>query len=149
DAENPAGDEDMRQRRRFLQQLASIRRLRAERDILARRANGARKPGSRLVRVEERLLRMLCGLGLHRRPYRRIKGALYAAAAAVQAPRARLRAHEVRTGRNIAELLRVTAPLANGDVTALDRAVVQRAARLLRTTPEAVVTLGAELRAAR
>ncbi|HLY38108.1 MAG TPA: sigma-70 factor domain-containing protein, partial [Candidatus Binatia bacterium] len=85
DAENAAGDEDARQRRRFLQQLAAIRRLRAERDALARRANGGRgKTGVRLVRVEERLLRMLCGLGLNRRQYERIKGALYAAAVAVQ-----------------------------------------------------------------
>ena len=150
DAENAAPDDDLRQRRRFLQQLAAIRRVRLQRDALARRANGGRgKAAIQLVRVEERLLRMLCGLGLNRRQYERIKGALYAAAAAVQAPRARLRAHEVRTGRSVAELLRVTAPLANGDATALDRAVVQRAARVLRVTPDAVVALGVELRAAR
>ncbi len=145
-----AGDEDLRQRRRFLKQLAHIRRLRAERDSLAGRPLPARgKAAARLARVEERMLKALCGLGLNRRQHERIKGALYAASAAIRAQRDRLRAHETRTGRGATELVRLTAAVASAEPGSADRTALTRAARLLGMSPEAVPGFAAELRAVR
>ena len=71
DEDGEPGEDDVRQRRRFLTQLARIRGLVAEREALSRagkvgRAARARRAAS-LARVEERLVASLFGLGLCRR----------------------------------------------------------------------------------
>jgi RNA polymerase primary sigma factor len=153
DEESEAGpDDDARQRRRFLQQLARIRRLAVERENLARR--GGRASGAALRRrAEERLLRALCALGLNRRQIERIKGGVYAALETMRAPRERLRAAEERTGKSTRELLQLTAcvsgELATREPTRSERAQLQRATRELRLAREDLVTLGEHLRAAR
>jgi RNA polymerase primary sigma factor len=143
----PSGDDDLRQRRRFLAQLARVRRLAGERD----RSGGKR--GGRRARVEERLVTALFGLGLNRRQIERIKGALYAALQGVQDRRARLRRYEERTGKPIPALLRVTGALLNGcasaELTRNQRNILQRASRELRMTREELTSLGDEIRAAR
>ena len=150
----PAVEDDVRQRRRFLQQLARVRRLAAERDALPRRsARGGRALGQRRTRVEERLVTTLCALGLNRRQIERIKGGLYATLTSLQQRRARVQVHEKRTGKSCAELLRVTGALLDGrDVAELgraQRATVQRAARDLRLGYDELRALGEEIRAAR
>ncbi|HJQ73734.1 MAG TPA: RNA polymerase sigma factor RpoD [Gaiellaceae bacterium] len=148
-----AGDEDMRQRRRFLQQLARVRRMASERDALARRATRGGKLAARLARVQERMLVALCGLGLNRRQHERIKGALYAGLDAVRAGGERITTLEKQTGRSAMELLRGTAPAvkanAGGALTAAERAALQRTARTLGMSPEQLAVVGEALRAAR
>ncbi|HKA86896.1 MAG TPA: sigma-70 family RNA polymerase sigma factor, partial [Haliangiales bacterium] len=72
DEEGEQGEDDVRQRRRFLAQLGRVRALVAEREALGRRGGKlgrearARRAAS-LARVEERLVASLLGLGLCRR----------------------------------------------------------------------------------
>jgi RNA polymerase primary sigma factor len=147
----PAVEDDVRHRRRFLQQLARIRRLALERDALPRRGNGAL--ARRRARVDERLVTTLCALGFNRRQIERIKGGLYATLTSLQQRRARIQVHEKRTGKSCAELLRLTGALLDGrDVAELGRAqrvTVQRAARELRLGHDELRTLGEEIRTTR
>ena len=147
----PAVEDDVRHRRRFLQQLARIRRLAVERDALPRGGRGAL--ARRRARVDERLVTTLCALGFNRRQIERIKGGLYATLTSLQHRRARVQAHEKRTGKSCAELLRLTGALLDGrDVAELGRAqrtTVQRAARDLRLGYEELRALGEEIRSAR
>jgi RNA polymerase primary sigma factor len=153
------GEDDARQRRRFLVQLARIRRLVSERDAARRRAAtaGRRKPDARLARravqLEERLLAAIRGLGLNRRQTDALTGVLYRAADRVRTLRSRLRVHEQRSGKSVSELLRLTSPLVGGRPTdelgRAQRAALQRACRQLRGTREDLVALGEDLRAAR
>jgi RNA polymerase primary sigma factor len=147
----PAVEDDVRHRRRFLQQLARIRRLALERDALPRRGNGAL--ARRRARVDERLVTTLCALGFNRRQIERIKGGLYATLTSLQQRRARIQVHEKRTGKSCAELLRLTGALLDGrDVAELGRAqrvTVQRAARELRLGHDELRALGEEIRTTR
>jgi RNA polymerase primary sigma factor len=153
DGEPAAADEDLRQRRRFLQQLARIRRLQLERDALERRGARTAKAVAARTRLEERMLVGLCGLGLNRRQYERVKGSLYAAHDAIRTQRDRLRAHETRTRRTAAELVRLTACAVDGDgsgdVAASARVAVQRVARTLGVSAEQLVLLANDVRAVR
>ncbi|HYR96348.1 MAG TPA: RNA polymerase sigma factor RpoD [Candidatus Binatus sp.] len=147
------GDDDLRHRRRFLAQLARVRRLANDRELLAeRRGHRSASKGAR-HRVDERLIAVLCGLGLNRRQVERIKGGLYAALQGVQERRARLQRHEERTKKPIAELLRLTGALLNGraadELTRNQRAILQRASRDLGMTREELTALGEEIRNAR
>jgi RNA polymerase primary sigma factor len=147
----PTVEDDVRHRRRFLQQLARIRRLAVERDALPRRGSGAL--ARRRARVDERLVTTLCALGFNRRQIERIKGGLYATLTSLQQRRARIQAHEKRTGKSWAELLRLTGALLDGrDVAELgraQRATVQRAARELRVGHDELRALGEEIRTTR
>jgi RNA polymerase primary sigma factor len=155
DAE-PAED-DERQRRRFLAQLGRIRRLVADGDAARRRAAARKKPDARLTRrvaqLEERLLAAIRTLGLNARQTDAATSGLYRAAERVRHLRARLRAHEGRTGKPVSELLRLTSPLVGGRPTEelgrVQRAVLQRACRQLRVTRDELAALGDDLRAAR
>src|SRR2546427_309610 len=80
---------DVRQRRRFLQQLARVRAIAAEWNALVRR----RASAARRARAGQRLATAVCGLGLNRRQIERIKGGVYAAFETLRAPRERLRAY--------------------------------------------------------
>jgi RNA polymerase primary sigma factor len=154
-----ASDDDERQRRRFLAQLARIRRLVAEGDALDRRLAGQtrRRPegalARRRARVEERLVAALRGLGLNRRQIEHVKDGLYRACERTQELRRRLRAHETRTGRSIAELLRLSGALLGGrapeDVPRTQRPILQRACRDLRLTRENLAALGEAIRETR
>jgi RNA polymerase primary sigma factor len=147
----PAVEDDVRHRRRFLQQLARIRRLALERDALPRRGNGAL--ARRRARVDERLVTTLCALGFNRRQIERIKGGLYATLTSLQQRRARIQTHEKRTGKSCADLLRLTGALLDGrDVAELgrpQRVTVQRAARELRLGHDELRALGEEIRTTR
>jgi RNA polymerase primary sigma factor len=147
----PAVEDDVRHRRRFLQHLARIRRLALERDALPRRGNGAL--ARRRARVDERLVRTLCALGFNRRQIERIKGGLYATLTSLQQRRARIQTHEKRTGKSCADLLRLTGALLDGrDVAELgrpQRVTVQRAARELRLGHDELRALGEEIRTTR
>src|SRR6266446_5790921 len=123
DAEAEPGDEDVRLRRHFLGQLGRVRRLAAERDSQARALAHSRRGRTRLAqgraRLEARLLRALCGLGLSRRQIEHMTSGLYASLQRAAARRAHLEAVEQRTGCSPAELQReVGMPLG-----ALQRAV--------------------------
>ena len=143
DGEGTGADDDLRQRRRFLQQLARVRRLLLERDALERR----RASVVRRARAENRLAAALCGLGLNRRQIERIKGGLYAVFETARAPRERLRGHERRTHKSSTELLRLSilaARTENGRHPKL-----ARACRALGMGREQLVALGADIRGAR
>jgi RNA polymerase primary sigma factor len=99
DEESADGEvEDERQRRRFLKQLARIRRLVAERDAVARRRRTARgrragdRPALLAARLEGRLLAALLGLGLSRREIEHISTGLAQALGQLQRLRAELQA---------------------------------------------------------
>src|SRR5262249_31525515 len=78
DEEGVVVEDDARQRRRFLAQLARLRRTIAEREAYQRkvRARGRRKPSAkvaeRLRRLDERVVRAVCGLELGRRQIERL-----------------------------------------------------------------------------
>ena len=149
DAET-AGDDDLRQRRRFLVQLARVRRLSSE---FARSQHGPGKSARRRARAEEKLIAALAGLGFNRRQIERIKGGLYAALQGVQERRARLRRYEQQTGKPVAVLLRLSGALLNGratgELTRNQRTILQRASRDLSMTRENLTALGEDIRNAR
>src|SRR5881409_4462704 len=94
DGDAEAGGEDARLRRHFLAQLARVRRLVAERDAQARahRRRGRARLARDRARLEERLLRALCGLGLSRRHIEQMTSGLYAGLERAAARRAQLAA---------------------------------------------------------
>jgi RNA polymerase primary sigma factor len=143
DGEGPGSDDDLRQRRRFLHQLARVRRLAVERDLLERR----RASLVRRARAEHRLAAAVGGLGLNRRQIERLKGGLYALFETVRAPRERLQAHERRTRKSLTELLRLSA-LAGRSEGGRHPTLV-RACRTLGMGRDQLVALGAEIRGAR
>jgi len=145
DTEAESGDEDVRLRRRFLLQLGRVRRLAAARDALPRRRGGHDRLAQRRARLEARLLRALCGLGLSRRQIERVASGLYAGFERVAACRANLQAVERRTGRSPAELLRLTRGVPsseNGELSPSSR----RVCRELGIGREALVALAEEIR---
>ncbi|HYY06178.1 MAG TPA: RNA polymerase sigma factor RpoD, partial [Candidatus Limnocylindria bacterium] len=129
----------------------------AERDAqaraLARRRRGRGRVARDRARLEGRLLRTLCGLGLSRRQIEQMTSGLYANLERAAARRAHLAAVEQRTGRSGAELRRLTRGLPNGaEDGALrpgQRAALERACRALGMSREALVALADEVRAAR
>jgi RNA polymerase primary sigma factor len=155
DEDAEAGEEDERQRRRLLGALVRVRRLARDRDALAARGeSGARKKTvAKRARAEARLLRGLVGLGLNRRQIEAIAGGLYNTFERLQRLRGRLRKAEERTGRSIIDLLRLTGGLVNGqspdDMPRGQRAVLQRACRVLRMPREELAELGEDIRAVR
>src|SRR5437870_7547724 len=157
DAEAEPGDEEVRLRRHFLGQLGRVRRLAAERDSQARALAHSRRGRTRLAqrraRLEARLLRALCGLGLSRRQIEHMTSGLYASLQRAAARRAHLEAVEQRTGCSPAELLHMTRGLSNGaegaELGPGQRAALQRACRAVDMPSEALVTLAEEVRAAR
>jgi RNA polymerase primary sigma factor len=139
DEENDAEVEDERQRRRFLQQLARIRRLVVEREALQRRQTGrTRRPGGKLAlraaRLENRLLNALLGLGLNRRQIEQLSTSLSQALAQLHSLRAQLKPAAARrrsawaTDPASLEDLRVV----RRDLRALEQAIGMSAAALER-----------------
>ena len=155
DEEAEAGEEDERQRRRLLTALVRIRRLARERDALVARgeAGARKKAAAKRARAEARLLRGLVGLGLNRRQIEGIAGGLYNAFERLQRLRGRLRKAEERTGRSTVDLLRLTGGLVNGqspdDMPRGQRAILQRACRVLRMPREELAMLGEDIRTVR
>jgi RNA polymerase primary sigma factor len=159
DEEAEAGEEDERQKRRLLSQLARIRRLARERDALAGRSEaparkrGAGRAATKRERAEARLLRGIVALGLNRRQIDAVAGGLYGAFDRLNRLRGRLRGDEERTGRSIVDLLRLTGGLVNGqspdDMPRGQRAILQRACRVLRMPREELAELGEQIRAIR
>ena len=106
-------EDDETHRRRFLRQLATIRRLADQCGALGEargRPPVEAGPGvdvrARLRRDQARLLSALCRLGLNRRQIEQIMGDLDRAAASAAILGTKLRAIENETGRRIADLLR-------------------------------------------
>src|SRR5262249_22961709 len=115
DGERTEQTDDLRQRRRFLAQIARIKRLDTERTALQRRSARLRGATSaRVARIGQRVLAALCGLGLSHRQIGYLSGALQRAAERMEQLRATLRANEERTGRSTTDMLRLTAPVVTG-----------------------------------
>jgi len=150
------GEEDDRQRARFLAQLSHLRRLVAERDAVLRssvrrlgRAALARR-AARLARLDERLASCLLGLGLARRQIALVVDELARAAGRVtqlearlgqltrERPRARSRVQEVADERRAARQ----------ELRELERAVGLPPAALVRVVGD-VVAAGARAHAAK
>jgi len=141
DEDADAAEEDLRQRKRFLMQLARVRRLASARDAAGR----ASATSARTRAAQEKLLVALCGLGLNRRQIQHVKQGLYAALHRAKALRQRLRAYEQRTRRPVAELLRLTAPLMNVKA-ATEPAKAPRVPRELGLGRDGLVGLGTDIR---
>jgi len=121
DEEGEPVEDDEAHRRRFLRQLAAIRRLADECAVLAdvsqhgpRAHNGRRHHTHaarrlRLRRQQARLLSALCRLGLNRRQIEQVIAGLDRAAETAADLTAKLAAVERETGRRIPELLRESA----------------------------------------
>ena len=152
DEEGEPIEDDEAHRRRFLRQLASIRRLADECAVLAdasqpqpgQPAHNGRRPRARegrrlrLRRHQARLLSALCRLGLNRRQIEQIIGGLDRAAASAAELTARLSAVERETGRRIPELLRQSAGTGSGSkragVKRIDREHLLVLTEQIRTT---------------
>jgi RNA polymerase primary sigma factor len=153
--EGDAAEDDTRQRRRFLQQLAKIRRLVTKREEVGRRL-GRRSTGKlaeRRLALERQLFAAIRLLGLNRRQTESIIAGLCATGDRSRQLRATLHAREKQTGRSIPELLRVTGQLLTGrameELTRGQRNILHRACRELRMTREELAALGDELRTTR
>jgi RNA polymerase primary sigma factor len=158
-----AAEDDERHKRRFLTQLARVRRLVAERDAAGRqveraratrsRRAGASKSGQRRERIETRLIAAVRDLGLNRRQTDQLRQALYQAHDRMLALRGRLHRHELKTGKTIPELLRLSGTLLIGpdaaEQSAAQRTRLQRTCRELGTTRDELVALGEDIRNAR
>jgi RNA polymerase primary sigma factor len=162
DEEGEASEDDERQLRRFLAQLARIRRLAVEHERLTARLGiplprRARRTGSKLAlrvaRLDVRLLAAVRKLGLNRRQIQRITDNLYRAHDRIISLQRQLRATEKRAGKSVAELLRLSGALLSGrdwaDLTKTQRLILQRACREMRVDREGLVALGEAIRAAR
>jgi len=152
EAEEPEGVvsiEDARRRKRFLVQVARIRRLANERAALERR--DTRSARTRAARVGEQLVRALCGLELGHRQIDGLARALQQSSARIEALRATLRANEERTGRSVRDLLAVTGPLLpeHGPATRREREAAERAAAACGMTIDELARLGESLRSVR
>ena len=122
DEEGEPIDDDEAHRRRFLRQLAAVRRLAHECDVLAdasqpphgQPAHNGKRPHARegrrlrLRRHQARLLSALCRLGLNRRQIEQIIVGLDHAAASAAGLTGKLSAMERETGLRIPELLRLS-----------------------------------------
>ncbi len=147
------GEDDVRQRRRFLAQVGRIRRLASERDALERARGRVRrrttgKRADRVARLEQRIVRALADLGLARRQLDGLRNEIYAAAVRVERLRASLKGNEERFGRPVSELLRSTAAVLDetGEDRKVERGAVQRACRELGLGRDELVALGRALR---
>ena len=112
EARGDTAEEDERQRRRFLAQLARIRRLAEEHARGDRRRRGpARRRGGKAVTsraaLEEKLVKAFRALGLNRREIAQISSDLTSALERVDMMKARLHAAEQVSGKRIADLLRL------------------------------------------
>ena len=134
--------EDARRRKRFLAQVARIRRLANERATLERR--DTRPARARAARVSEQLVKALCALELGHRQVDGLVGVLRQASTRIDALRAILRANEERTGRPVRELLAVTGPLLpeHGVATRRERDAAERAASAFGMSIEELARLG-------
>ncbi|HZP42707.1 MAG TPA: RNA polymerase sigma factor RpoD [Candidatus Binatia bacterium] len=149
--------EDVRQRRRFLAQVARARRIAAERARLLARMGGGRrrldaKAAARVARFAERQTDALCRLGLGHRHVDAIARALRTAAGRIDLLRTGLRAQEERYGRPVAELLRLTSGvvLHGGETpTKAPSDAVARGAAELGIDQAELAALGENLRATR
>jgi RNA polymerase primary sigma factor len=156
DEDADPGEEDERQRKRFLAQLARLRRLVTEREELLRssprrlgRTERARR-AARLERMDERLASALLGLGLARRQVAGIVDELLRAEARVsqlltrmrqltrERPRARLRMQEVTDEQRAART----------ELRELERTVGLAPARIVQVVGD-VLAAGARAHAAK
>ena len=150
-------EDDERQRRRFLTQLARVRRIVGERDAAEHEkgTRGKRKAAAKLAqrreRLQERLFVAIRQLGLNRRQTEQLRRDLYHAAERLQRLRAGLTQHERRTGKPVPELLRLTGTLVTGasELTVAQRTRLQRACRELGMTRDELAALGDDLRGLR
>jgi RNA polymerase primary sigma factor len=146
EAQGVASLEDARRRKKFLAQVARIRRLASERAALDRR--DTRPARARAARVGEQLVRALCALELGHRQVDGLAHTLQQASVRMDALRASLRANEERTGRSVRELLAVTGPLLpdHGSATRRERDAAERAAAAFDMSLEDLARLGESLR---
>ncbi len=156
DAEARSEEEDERQRRRFLAQLARIRRLADEAAALERQLT--RRPGgkmaARFARVAERVVSALVGLGLSRRQIACLAGELRGAVERMRDVRARLQRLEERSGVSVTTLVRIGSGLTAGRLSTTDpgkgdRLLLQRVCRALDVTRGELVDVGEEVRTLR
>jgi RNA polymerase primary sigma factor len=138
--------EDARRRKKFLAQVARVRRLANERAALERR--DTRPARARAARVAEQLVKALCALELGHRQIDGLAHALQQANVRIDALRASLRANEERTGRSVRDLLAVTGPLLpeHGTASRRERDAAERAAVAFGMSIEELARLGETLR---
>ena len=152
-----AAEEDERQRRRFLTQIARIRRL-AEEHARGdrRRREPARRRGGKAVTsratLEDKLVKAVRDLGLNRREIGQISRDLIVALERVDMMKARLSAAERVSGKRVVDLMRLVKAI---DEQGPDEAPPSQGAlavSLMRDRgmcPEDVVTLAETVRGAR
>jgi RNA polymerase primary sigma factor len=141
DDELDPGEDDRRQRARFLAQLSRIRRLAAERERVGRETTrrlgrtALARRSARLARLDERLATALVGLGLARRQVALVVDELSRAAERVSQLQARARAlgHERPRGRDRVREVADEARAARRESRELERLVGLSAAALVRT----------------
>jgi RNA polymerase primary sigma factor len=130
-------EEDARQRRRVLMQLARLRALVDERDGLVKRVRGTKGTGKlaeRLAVVEKRLVGALLGLGLARRQIAQVEGELDRRHARIEQLRGRVREieHQKPRGREAAAELIDETRSARREVRELEDEVGLSAAQLAK-----------------
>jgi len=158
DAEQNAdtAEEDERQRRRFLTQIARIRRL-AEEHARGdgRRREPARRRGGKAVTsratLEDKLVKAVRDLGLNRREIGQISRDLIVALERVDMMKARLSAAERVSGKRVADLMRLVKAIDQGSDEApqCQGALAVSLMRDRGMCPEDVVTLAETVRGAR
>jgi len=159
DAEQNADttEEDERQRRRFLAQIARIRRL-AEEHARGdrRRREPARRRGGKAVTgratLEDKLVKAVRDLGLNRREIGQISRDLTVALERVEMMKARLSAAERVSGKRVADLMRLVKAIDEQGSDEAPDCQGALAVSLMRDRglcPEDVVTLAETVRSAR
>ena len=147
DEEGEPVEDDETHRRRFLKQLATLRRLADEcggspprpgQPAHNGRRQHAREGRQQRLRRQARLLSALCRLGLNRRQIEQLIAGLDRAAASAAEHTAKLDAVERETGRRIPELLRESTGAASagkrGGARRIDREHLLVLAEQVRTT---------------